>query len=224
MDKAIEVHALFQRNGPPFARNVLGLEPPRELLRVLDCRAEGKHLRLRVDLAQLRKRHLQRRPTVRIVDEMHFVGYDHAEPLEPVCAVTEEGVCALGGCDDDVEFLEGRVDRIVVADRNANLDSEGLEIFEGVVLFCRECTQWDDIQALPTAENGGEDGEVGDEGLAAGRRDREDEIFAEQGRPDRVRLRRIELLDPLFLQDLHDSGIEPEVRDTHPSSDAERSA
>src|SRR5438445_5014722 len=104
---------------------------------------------------------------------MHFVGYDHAEPLKPVCAVTEEGVCSLGGRDDDVEFLKRGVDRVVVADRNANLDPEGLEILEGLVLLCRECAQRDDIQALPTAEDGGEDGEVGDEGLAAGRRDRE---------------------------------------------------
>src|SRR3989441_8810233 len=155
---------------------------------------------------------------------MNLVRDDDGKPLQPVRLVSEEAVGALGGCDDDVEAFQVWVNRIVVSYADADLESERLELLQVLVLLGREGPQRNNVEGLPTAEDRCEDREIRHEGLPACRRNGEDEILAEQGRPDRVRLRRIELFDPLFLQDLHDPRIETEVGDTHRPSDAERSA
>src|SRR5712691_5754678 len=138
--------------------------------------------------------------------------------------MSEEAIGSFGGRDDDVKAFEVWVNRIVVSNADANLDSERLELLQVLVLFCRKGPQRDDIESLSTAEDGRENRQVRHEGLAGCGGNREDEILPEQGSTDRLRLRGVELFDPLFLQDLHDSGIETEVRDTHRASDARRSA
>ena len=155
---------------------------------------------------------------------MNLVRDDDRELLEPIRPVAEEGVGPLRGRDDHVELLEGRIDGIVVADADADLDPERFELLEVLVFLGREGAQGDDVKGLALPQDGSEDREVGDERLPARGGDREDQILSEEGRADRIDLRRVEFFDPLALQDLDDTGIETEVRDTHRSSDARRSA
>src|SRR5205823_218478 len=115
-----------------------------------------------------------------------------------------------------------RVDGIVVADADPDLDPERFELLEVLVLLRREGAQGDDVKGLTLPEDGGEDREVGDERLPARGGGREDQILTEEGRADRIHLRRVELFDPLALQDFHDPRIHTEIRDPHSPSDARR--
>src|SRR5437773_9558250 len=154
---------------------------------------------------------------------MDLVRDDDRELLEPIRPVPQEGVGPLRGRDDHVELLEGRIDGIVVADTDADLDSEWFELLEVLVLLRREGAQRDDVKGLPFSEDGGEDREIREERLAARSEDREDQILAEERRADRIDLRRVELFDPLALQDFDDPRIQSQIRDPHSSSDARRS-
>src|SRR5207249_5344050 len=42
VDETVEIDSLLEGNGPPFARDVLGFEPSREFLGILDGRTEGQ--------------------------------------------------------------------------------------------------------------------------------------------------------------------------------------
>src|SRR2546427_1543189 len=145
---------------------------------------------------------------------MNLVRDDDGKPVQPVRLVSEEAVGALGGCDDDVEAFQVWVYRIVVSYADADLESQRLKLLQVLVLLRREGPQRNNVEGLPTAEDRCEDREIRHEGLPACRRNGEDEILAEQGRPDRVRLRRIEVFDLLFLRDLHRPGLGTWVRDT----------
>src|SRR2546426_12736524 len=103
------IDTLLEGPRPPLTPDVFRFEPAWEFLGTLDCRAQGKDLGPRVDLSQLGEGYLQRRPAIRVVDEMDLVGDDDGEPLQPVRLVSEEAVGPRGGCDDDVETFEVRV-------------------------------------------------------------------------------------------------------------------
>src|SRR2546426_7868751 len=102
------IDTLLEGPRPPLTPDVFRFEPPREFLGILDCRAQGKDLGPRVDLSQLGAGFLQRRPPIRVVDEMELVGDDAGEPLQPVRLVSEEAVGPLRGCDADVETFDVR--------------------------------------------------------------------------------------------------------------------
>src|SRR2546426_5216861 len=110
----------------------------------------------------------------------------------------QERVRALGSSNNDVEFLQGRIDRVIVPDADADFDSQALELFQVLVFFRGEGPQRDNIQRFPASQDRREDRKIGDEGLAARRWNRKDKILTEQCGADRIRLRRIELLDSLF--------------------------
>src|SRR5947207_12449930 len=154
---------------------------------------------------------------------MDLVCDDHGELLKPIRPVAQEGVGPLRSRDDHVELLEGRIDGIVVADTDADLDSEWFELLEVLVLLRREGAQRDDVKGLPFSEDGGEDREIRDERLAARGGDREDQILAEERRADRIDLRWVQFLDSLALQDFDDPRIQSQIRDANSTSDARRS-
>src|SRR5256885_168904 len=150
---------------------------------------------------------------------MDLVRHDNRQLLEPVRPVSEKGVRSFGGCHDYVELFKGRINGVVVPDADSDLHPERFELLQVFVLLRGESTERNDVQRLPSAKYRGEDRQVGHERLSTRGRDREDEVLAEEGGTDGVRLRRIELLDALPLQDFHDSRVQPEVGNTHPFSD-----
>src|SRR2546425_12839084 len=158
--KSIVVHALLQGHWPPFAFDVFRLKPPRELLRILDRRAQGEDLRPRVHLSQLGEGDLERRSTVCVVDQVNLVRDDDGKPLQPVRFMSEEAVGALGGYDDDVEAFQVWVYRIVVSYADADLESQRLELLQVLVLLRREGPQRNNVEGLPTAEDRCEDREI----------------------------------------------------------------
>ena len=155
---------------------------------------------------------------------MDFVRHHDGQLLKPICPVSKEGVRPLRGRHDDVELFERWVDRIVISYTDPDSYSECLEFLEVIVLLRGEGTKRDNVQCLASAKYRRQNREVGHERLAACGRDRKNDILAEECWTDRIRLGRIELLNSLPLEDFHDSSIEPEVRDTHPQSDARRPA
>ena len=160
VNETIVVHALLQRHRPPLTFDVFRLKPPRELLRILDRRAQGEDLGPGVHLSQLGEGDLERRSTVCVVDQVNLVRDDDGKPLQPVRLVSEEAVGALGGCDDDVEAFEVWVNRIVVSHAHADLESERLELLQVLVLLRREGPQRNNVEGLPTAEDRCEDREI----------------------------------------------------------------
>src|SRR5438552_6353005 len=143
---------------------------------------------------------------------MDLVCDDHGELLEPIRPVAEEGVGPLRGRDDHVELLEGRIDGIVIADTDADLDPERFELLEVLVLLRCEGAQRDDVKGLAFSEDGGEDREIRDERLPARGGDCEDQILAEEGGSNRIDLRRDKHINHQALQDSNDTKILYEYR------------
>src|SRR2546429_7527861 len=155
---------------------------------------------------------------------MDLVRDDDRELLEPIRPVPQEGVGPLRGRDDHVELLEGRIDGIVVADTDADLDSEWFELLEVLVLLRREGAQRDDVKGLPFSEDGGEDREIRDERLAARGGDREDQILAEERRADRIDLRRGEVFSSPAPPDFHYPRSPSPIPEPRSTSDCTRAS
>ena len=131
---------------------------------------------------------------------------DHQRDLpEPVRLVPEQRVGLLRGGDDDVIGLQARIGRVEVADRDAHLDPEWLELPQVVVLLRGQRPQRHDVEDLAVAfQYVLHRGQVGDQGLARGGGHGQDQVLSGHRHRGGLRLGRIELGDAVLFQDLDD--------------------
>ena len=195
------VDALPELDGPPGGIDQLGVEPLGDVGGVADRRRQRDHLDGRVDAAELRQRHLQRRPPTGVVDEVDLVGDDAVEVVDPRRAVADEGVDLLAGGDDDVFVGEPLARILVVAGGNADGDPVVLEDGKLLALLAGQRPQRDDVQRRAAAIDGRQHRQLRDERLTTCSRHGGDEALA--GRHpgfDGGGLRRVQRLDATLAE------------------------
>ncbi len=213
-------------DGPPRRIDEGGIEPVGHLLRVADGRRQRDGLEVRVDPAEFGERDFERGTAMGVVDEVHFVGDDTGEVVDPLRAVSDERVDLLARGDDDVLRGEPIAVALVVPRGDADGDAVLFELLELLLFLAGERSKGDDVEGFATTGDARQHGEFRDERLPAGGRDAGDDALAVGDTCfDRFRLRRVEFLDTLRVEVFGNAVRQPrQVGDVHARSPCVRGA
>jgi hypothetical protein len=162
------VNPAAQVDRPPVRVDEFGVEPVGDGVCVVDGRRQRYRLQIGVAPAQLRQGNLQGWAAPGVVDEVDLVGDDAGQVVDPVGAVSQQGVHLLAGGDDDVAVTEPALVALEVARRHGGLDARVLEALELGVFLARERPQRDDVKRRAAVVHRREHRHRGDERLTAG--------------------------------------------------------
>ena len=156
---------------PPGGFDEFGVEPLGDDVGVADRRRERDDLEAGVERPQFPEGDLQSRPAFGVVDQVDLVGDDAGQVVDPARAVPNQRVDFLGGGDHNVAGGQPLAVGVVVTSRDADVEAVVLPALELGFLLGRQRAQGDDIKRLAAAGDARQHRQLGDQGLARGRRD-----------------------------------------------------
>jgi len=166
VDRVAEVDPHPEVDRSPLRVDQLGVEPVGYFVGVADGCRQRDDLQAGVDLPEFGEGHFECRPTISVVDQMHLVGDDTGELVDPARVVPNEGVDLLARGDDNIPTRQPLLAGVVVAGRNPDRNPVLLPALELGFLLAGQRAQRDDIEGLAAAFDGRQHGQLSDKGLS----------------------------------------------------------
>ncbi len=167
-------------------------------------------------MAEASQQDLQGRAAVGVVEQVHLVGHHAAELVEPVAALAQQAIRLLAGADQDVQVREPGAGTVQIPHGQRDPDAKRPgQLLQLPVLLAGQRSKRHDVDALLAGHGLLEQGDHGDERLAAGRRHSAHDRVALGGHGRGLDLARVELVEALGLEALQDPRVQRQVCDAH---------
>ena len=151
---------------------------------------------------------LERRASIRVPHQVHFVRDDDPEAVEPRTPAPGSPSAFSLVATRMSSFSSRSRRKIEVPDREAHADTERAEPLELLRLLARERAERDEVETGAAGAHGAQEGEVRHERLPArGGAGQKDALSLEHG-AKRHGLRGVEVGDPVLHEDLPDVGVD----------------